>query len=409
MIDVLVVGGGPVGMVTALGLAKAGVCVRLIEANPTLNESPRAAVYHWSVLDGLARIGLIGDLESSALRADNYTYIVRSSGERISFSMRALHNLTSRPYNLHLGQHRFVEIAARNLEAQANATVSLGRALVDLVQDSQGVTAKTQGSGGSEEIRARWLVGADGAGSTVRKLLSLSFDGMTWPERFIATNLKFDFAKHGFTNSTFLVDSQYGSVIVPLNDSGLWRCTYMESASFPEESFLERIPAVFRDLLPGDDPYDLEQASPYRMHQRSASRYRDGRVVLAGDAAHSTNPTGGLGLTSGLFDSYALQEILAAIVLDGANDRLLTRYSDVRREMFLNRASPQAIANKKFIFHADGDSAPLAETLSQLRKMAHDDDLALGRLMFTKSLETPMLVAGPELIPYRSTNARSIT
>jgi len=394
MVDVLVVGGGPVGMVTALGLARAGVSVRLIEAQPSLNESPRAAVYHWSVLDGLARIGLIDDLEGMALKSDRYTYIVRNSGERICFSMRALRNHTARPYNLHLGQHRLVELVLRRLEARANASVGLDRALVGLVQDSQGVTATARGSSGFEEIRAKWVVGADGAGSTVRKLLNLSFDGITWPERFIATNLKFDFARYGFKNATFLVDSQFGSVIVPLNDSGSWRCTYMERSELPEERFLERIPAAYRELLPGNDPYTLEQASPYRMHQRSAPHYRVGRVVLAGDAAHSTNPTGGLGLTSGLFDSYLLQEVLAAIVLDGADDDLLTRYSDVRRDVFVNRASPQAVANKNLIFHANGDDARLAEALAQLRKLGDDDESALSRLMFTKSLETPLTASG---------------
>lgn len=395
MVDVLVVGGGPVGMVTALGLARAGLSVRLIEAQPSLSDAPRAAVYHWSVLDGLARIGLIEDIERIALRAENYTYIVKSSGERICFSMRALRNHTARPYNLHLGQHHLVEVVLRKLRAQANAAVSLDRELVSLVQDPQGVTAVARASSGdSEEMRARWLVGADGAGSTVRKLLGLSFDGITWPERFIATNLTFDFAKYGYKNSTFLIDSQFGSVIVPLNHSGLWRCTYMESCLLPEERFLERIPAAFRELLPGDDPHVLDQASPYRMHQRSAPQYRVGRVLLAGDAAHSTNPTGGLGLTSGLFDSYLLQECLAAIVLHGANDSLLTRYSDARREIFINRASPQAVANKNLIFHANGNGAKLAETLSQLRKMQHDDEHALSRLMFTKSLETPRLAGG---------------
>jgi 3-(3-hydroxy-phenyl)propionate hydroxylase/6-hydroxy-3-succinoylpyridine 3-monooxygenase len=117
-------------------------------------------------------------------------------------------------------------------------------------------------------------------------------------------------------------------------------------------------------------------------------------VVLAGDAAHSTNPTGGLGLTSGLFDSYLLQEVLAAIVLDGADDDLLTRYSDVRRDVFVNRASPQAVANKNLIFHANGDDARLAEALAQLRKLGDDDESALSRLMFTKSLETPLTVSG---------------
>ena len=392
MIDVLVVGGGPVGMVTALGLARAGVTVRLIEAQPTLNDSPRAAVYHWSVLDGLARIGLIEDLERIALKSENYTYIVKRTGERIAYSMGALRNHTARPYNLHLGQHRLVEVVQRKLKAQANAAVSLDRALVRLVQDSTGVTATAQGSSGSEEIRAQWVVGADGAASTVRKLLNLSFDGMTWPERFIATNPRFDFAKYGYKNATFLIDSEFGSVIVPLDDSGSWRCTYMEGSLSPEERFLERIPAAYRELLPGDDPYILDQASPYRMHQRSAPSYRVGRVVLAGDAAHSTNPTGGLGLTSGLFDSYLLQDLLAAIVLDGADDSLLTRYSEVRRDVFVNRASPQAVANKHLIFHANGCDAKLAETLAQLRKLGEDDESALSRLMFTKSLETPLRV-----------------
>jgi 3-(3-hydroxy-phenyl)propionate hydroxylase/6-hydroxy-3-succinoylpyridine 3-monooxygenase len=151
----------------------------------------------------------------------------------------------------------------------------------------------------------------------------------------------------------------------------------------------ERIPAAYREVLPGDDRYVLDQAAPYRMHQRSAPYYRMGRVVLAGDAAHSTNPTGGLGLTSGLFDSYLLQDCLSAIVLGGADDSLLTRYSDVRRDVFINRASPQAVANKNLIFHANGDDVKLNETLAQLRKLGDDDESALSRLMFTKSLETP--------------------
>jgi 3-(3-hydroxy-phenyl)propionate hydroxylase/6-hydroxy-3-succinoylpyridine 3-monooxygenase len=276
---------------------------------------------------------------------------------------------------------------------------------VDLVQDAQGVTVEARGSDGSEQIRAKWVIGADGAGSTVRKLLNLSFDGMTWPERFIATNLRFDFGKYGFSNATFQVDAEFGGVIVPLDEGGLWRCTYMESNLSPEEGFLERIPGVFRSLLPGQDPYILDRASPYRMHQRSAPSYRVGRVVLAGDAAHSTNPTGGLGLTSGLFDSYLLKDILAAIVLDGADDSLLTRYSDIRRDIFLNRASPQAVANKTFIFHAGGDRSKLSETLAQLRRLDHDDEAALARLMFTKSLETPYLPSVASQIEVASTAA----
>ena len=110
--------------------------------------------------------------------------------------------------------------------------------------------------------------------------------------------------------------------------------------------------------------------------------------MLTGDAAHVTNPTGGLGLTAGLFDSYALYPALAAIVLDGANDEVLDRYSTARRDTFVNRVSPQAIANKQLIYHANGGGARLEEALQDLRRMSTDPEFLLERLMFTRSLET---------------------
>src|SRR5262249_3158186 len=186
-----------------------------------------------------------------------------------------------------------------------------------------------------------------------------SFDGMTWPERFVATNVYYDFQRHGYARSTFMIDDQFGAVIALLNNEGLWRCTYMEDDALPEETFLERLPAFYGALLPGAEGYKLDRAAPYRMHQRSAPRYRVGRVVLAGDAAHLTNPTGGLGLTSGLFDSYALYPALAAIIRDGANEEILDRYSNIRREVFVTRVSPQAVANKQLIYHANGGGQKL--------------------------------------------------
>ncbi len=104
------------------------------------------------------------------------------------------------------------------------------------------------------------------------------------------------------------------------------------------------------------------------MHQRSAPRYRLGRVVLVGDAAHVTNPTGGLGLTSGLFDCFALYPALSK-VLSGTDSAILDRYSDSRRDIFLNRISPQSTANKKLIYHANGGGRHLDEALVGLRRL----------------------------------------
>jgi 2-polyprenyl-6-methoxyphenol hydroxylase-like FAD-dependent oxidoreductase len=389
MEDVIIVGGGPTGFINALGLAQAGARVTLVEAEAQIIDSPRAAVYFWSVLDGLERLGVLEEAERIGFRKQDYTWLVRKTGERIEYTLEVLDGHTAHPYNLHLGQHYLAGIALRRLANYGNARVLFNTRLKALAQDADGVTVSLEAPSGPTELRAKWLIGADGASSTVRHQLGLSFDGVTWPERFVATNVFFDFERYGYARSTFLIDDQYGAVIAQIDRSGLWRCTYMEDGALPEATCLERLPMVYQAILPGAGDYTVERASPYRMHQRSAPRYRVGRVVLAGDAAHATNPTGGLGLTSGLFDSFALYPALAAVILDGASDSILDRYSQERRDIFVNRASPQAVANKQFIYHGSVGEQKFEEALAMVRRLATDPDFLRQRLMFTKSLETP--------------------
>jgi 2-polyprenyl-6-methoxyphenol hydroxylase-like FAD-dependent oxidoreductase len=391
--DVVIVGGGPTGFINALGLAQAGVRVTVIESEPKIVDSPRAAVYHWCILEGLEKLGIREEVERTGFAKQDYTYLVLKTGERIEFSLDVLNGRTPFPYNLHLGQHRLAEIALRRLANFPNASVRFNTRLTSLTQDLSGVTLKVMTADGPEEMRTKWVIGADGAGSTVRHQLALDFAGMTWPERFVATNVFFDFERYGYARATFLIDESHGAVIAKLDSDGLWRLTYMEDASLPEESFLERLPQVYAAILPGAVDYRIERAAPYRMHQRSTARYRVGRVALAGDAAHVTNPTGGLGLTSGLLDCFALYPALAAVILDSADPEILDRYSDARREIFLNRVSPQATANKRLIFHAHGGGKQLEDALAALRRLPTDSDFLLQRLMFLKSLETPPLLA----------------
>jgi 2-polyprenyl-6-methoxyphenol hydroxylase-like FAD-dependent oxidoreductase len=388
--EVVIVGGGPTGFICALGLAQAGIRVTVIEAEAGIIDSPRAAVYHWSVVEGLEKLGIREEIEQTGFPKQDYTYLVHASGERIDFSLDVLNGRTPYPYNIHLGQHRLAEIALRRLNGFTHASVRFNTRLERLTQDDSGVTLQVMTPGGPEQLRADWVIGADGASSTVRRQLGLQFDGMTWPERFVATNVYFDFEQYRYARATFLIDERYGAVIAKLDNSGLWRCTYMEDANLPEESVSERLPRVYDAILPGAD-YRIDRVTPYRMHQRSASHYRVGRVALIGDAAHVTNPTGGLGLTSGLFDCMALYPVLTAIILDGANDALLDRYSDSRRDIFLNRISPQAVANKRLIYHANGGGKQLEDALVGLRRLRTDRDFVLQRLMFLKSLESEIL------------------
>lgn len=386
MYDVIVVGGGPTGFITALGLAQSGVNVLVLERGDRINDSPRAAVYHWSLLDGLERLGLREEAEQTGIVKDDYTWLIKRTGEHIRYRLNVLEGVTPYPYNINMGQDVLTGMAKARLEKLSNATIRFGAEVEHLSQDDGGVTV-TLADG--EELRAAWAIGADGAGSTVRQALGLTFDGFTWPERFVATNVYHDFVSAGYGLSTMVVDPQWGAVIVIIARDGLWRCTYMEDAGLPEETFLDRLPAAYEHLLPGKGGYKLSQAAPYKMHQRCASNFRQGRVLLAGDSAHVTNPTGGFGLTTGLFDAYALWPTLAAIVLEGADPALLDIWAKERRDIFLERTSPQAIAYKEFLFHCfHGDEAKLEAAIEGMRAMQDDPDTCRERLMFTKGLET---------------------
>ena len=392
--EVLVAGGGPVGFLTALGLARRGIPVTLLEAEESIVDSPRAVVYHWSVLEGLEALGILEDAKAAGFTKQDYCYMVFRGREVIAWTLEPLVDRVRHPYNLHLGQHKLTEIARAHLQRLPNAAVHFASRVTGVTQDTEGVTVRAQTPDGVREFRGHWLVGADGGRSAVRDCVGLPLEGMTWPERFVATNVRYDFEQHGYRRSTLLVDPNYGAVIVKIDDSGLWRCTYAEDAALPEDTVLDRLPRYFEVLLSGASDLELVQYAPYRMHQRSAPTYRAGRVLLAGDAAHITNPVGGLGLTMGLFDSFALVDALSATIGGeaggGSGEDILDRYSAERRRIFLEVTSPQATENKRFIYHS-ADPVRLEQDLAVARRLTYDKQFLLDRLLFTRRMQTHLL------------------
>jgi 3-(3-hydroxy-phenyl)propionate hydroxylase/6-hydroxy-3-succinoylpyridine 3-monooxygenase len=385
--DVVVVGAGPVGLLTALGLARAGVSVRVLEAGPGIEDSPRAIVYHWTVLEELARLGILHDAKARGICKTDYAYRVFETGEMIRYSIDILADETPYAYNLHLGQHELGAIALEHLSGHANAAVQWNAEVLGLSQDDTGVTVSTQ----NDQYRTGWMIGADGARSTVRKLLGIPFDGVTWPERFVATNVFYDFQSHGYARANFLIHDVHGAVIVKIDERDLWRVTYSEDGALAVETVGERIAGHYRWLLP--DPhaaYEVARHQPYRMHQRAAGRFRAGRVLLAGDAAHASNPTGGLGLTSGLFDSFALTGALASVVLEGTDPALLDRWAAERRRIFLEIASPAASENKRVVY-SEPDPERRRADLEEIRRSLSDPDALRERLKFTERLRSEPL------------------
>lgn len=392
MTDALIVGAGPVGLMTALGLAREGVSVTLIEAEDDIVYSPRAISYAWSILPALQLFGVLDDMIAAGHTVDDRCWRIFKTGETIVYNHDAVRDITDRPYSLTLGQDLLARVVLQHLKRYPNVSIHWGTKFVGLTQTSDKVVVAAEKAGAPVELTANWVVAADGGRSAVRKAVGLTMDGFTWPQRFVVTNIYYDFEKYGW-NSGYLVDPVYGAVVYKINLEGLWRFTFAEQATQPLETVMDRILQFIRTVLPGDQKYELALHTAYNMHQRTAATYRVGRVILAGDAAHLTNPTSGFGLMGGLYDSFLLSEALAAVVHGKAGDEILDRYSKQRLKTYHEVISPISSESLRLVFNS-ADEDRLGKDLALLRGRKNDREAMRKFLSAPAALETPSLISG---------------
>lgn len=379
---VIVCGAGPVGLVTALKLAKLGVPVTVLDAAPEIPNEPRAVVYHAPVVRELDQLGLLEDLRQVGFLKSSYHFWTLDHRllAQLDFSVLRPED-TAYPFNLHLGQPMLAEIVLDHLLKTPGASVRWNHRVTAIAQDGDSVTLTVETPEGEKTLQAPWMVGADGARSGVRKALGLTFEGVTWPEWFVATNVRFDFQAHGFGQSNVVHDPHHWAIIPKIDQTNLWRCTYREHPGMPEDEVRSRVPeryALFHPDLPAVTP---EQVSPYRVHNRTIDSYRQGRVLLAGDAAHVVNPIGGLGLTSGILDAIPLGEALAAVIHGERDDRVLDAWAAERRRIFVDVVSPAATENRRRL--AESDPERQAADRARFKALNADAELARQALMFT--------------------------
>ena len=393
--SVVVVGAGPVGFLTALGLARQGIPVTVIDAEPAVVRSPRAAVYFHTTLAILDRLGLLADAEAIGYRNSGFAMRWPATGEVVRTDMR------DNPergqvitHNLHFGQHLLAELVMRHLLEFPHARVLWSHRLTGLAQDGAGVRLLVETPDGETELRADWVVGSDGARSTVRRLLGLAFEGHSWPDRFVATNIDYDFAARGYADANMVVDPVNWAVIAKLGRDTLWRVTYGEDASLDEAAILERLPARFAQILPDAGPYRIDNFSPYRVHERCAPTFRVGRVLLTGDAAHACNPCGGLGLTTGVIDADALITALGAVIAGEAGEDVLDFYAQERRRVFLEVTSPLASNFKRMLSESDPERQA-ADKAGVLASAETRHDISRAPALSEMILGTPMPVRRP--------------
>lgn len=390
-----IVGAGPVGLLCALGLARSGVECVLIERESGVADSPRAIAHHWSTLPGLDALGVLDTCFDRGFRKNDFAVKSYKTGEEIRWTLDVLNGRAKFPYNLYLPQHTLGQVILEALAEHPNVEILWKTDLTGMKQDDDGVTLQLESpDAGVSELRVDWLIGTDGARSTVRKLAGLEFEGFTWDQQIIATNIRIDLESYGYARSLLLADDRYGAVVAMIDNEKLWRCAFSAPASAPSESVLQGIAETLPRILPEvADGYELEHHSVYRVHQRAASEFRKGRVLLAGDAAHATNPAGGFGLTTGFMDIFVLYEALAAVIKGSAAQDVLDGYAHERRKVFLDHTSPQATRLMKLIFAGEG----LEEGMERFRLIASDETARLRYSAFAANLETPSLITGKRL------------
>ena len=331
---VLIVGAGPVGLCSALFLSRNGIPVTVVEAEAELGEDLRASTFHPPTLDMLAEYGVADRLLPEGHQVPQWQYRIHDSGERAVFDLDVIADVTGHPYRFQCEQFRLTRILLEQFAADDRVDVQFAASFQDVSQDDAGITALVLKDDQVEELRARYLVGCDGARSRVRTCLGESLKGKTYPRTSITTIVDFPFEDYLddilFVNYCWTAEDHFS--LMRVRDT--WRTGHSPRPGQSVEDALseQAIEQHLQEVLPRAGRYEVLRKGAYTVHRRIVDSFRHGRILLAGDAAHLNSPSGGMGMNSGIHDAHALAEALVQ-VYRGESDAPLDRYARQRRRI----------------------------------------------------------------------------
>lgn len=378
---VLIAGAGPVGLSCALFLTRSGIPVSVFEAENELPEDMRASTFHPATLDVLDDPEIVGDLLADGVKCRQWQYRNHETGECAVFDMDVLRGRTSHPYRLQCEQFRLTRAICSRLGDNSLFNLKFGARVTHAGQNEDGVEIKVEAPDGPRTVRGNFVIGADGAGSRIRKAMGLDFRGETYPVTSLTVAVRYPFDKHieGLLPVNYCWTEASHFSMMQLKD--VWRVGFAPKPGQSHQEALqpEQIQARLQEIHPKKGPYEIVHTGAYTIHRRIADSFRVGRMILAGDAAHLNSPSGGLGMNSGIHDARNLCDKLAAIILEGADESLLDRYSRQRRSIALDEV--QVRSDRNYRRHRVKGRRERAEVWDELQRVTGDRRLMTDFLM----------------------------
>ena len=380
---VVVAGAGPVGCVAAAVLATRDINVTLLEASPELPRELRASTFHPATLDLLDRYGVVDEMLSRGLVAPRFAYRDRRKGVVAEFDLGTLADVTDHPFRLQCEQYKLCEIMLDRLAKMANVTVRFDAEVVGAADQGDAATVRLASG---ETISADAVIGADGAASAVRKSLHLTFDGMTYEDRYLVVSTPFEMADHLDDLAYVNYISDPDEWLVLLRTVDLWRALFPVGEHETDDEALSDQSAQRRlnGVVARNHPYDIDHRTIYRVHQRVADRFRVGRVVLMGDAAHINNPLGGMGMNGGIHDAVLLGGSLAGVLHGEIAEDRLDHHAELRRTLAIDYVKRHTHNNAESL--AASDPAARHRALDQLAATAANPEQSRAYMLQTSMI-----------------------
>ena len=325
--DVLIVGAGPTGLSLGCVLAAEGVSFALLDRLSEGANTSRAAVVHARTLEVLEELEVTARLLAEGIVVPAFTLRDR---DRVLAVIRFDALPTRYPYTLMIPQNRTEAIVLARLR-ELGSDVYRPYEVNDLQQDADGVSVSAAADGRQpQKIRARFVVGADGMHSAVRERAGIGFTGGSYEQSFALADVRMSWPLGG---EVMLFLSPEGLAVVAPLPGGRHRivATMDDAPEHPGVADVQHLLDT-RGLRRGATRVDeIVWSSRFRVHHRVVDRYRAGRILLAGDAAHVHSPAGGQGMNTGIQDAVALGHALSAVLGGRADESRLDEYEQTRR------------------------------------------------------------------------------